>query len=43
MFADYWEVQDLDVDKLVSVTTAWHILDENILNKQSGTEVNVWL
>lgn len=39
MFADYWELQNLGVDKFISVTTVWHILAANILNKQSGTEV----
>jgi len=42
MFADYWEVQNLDVDKLVNVTTAWHILAAIILNEQFGTEVKGW-
>jgi len=42
MFADYWEVQNLGVDELVSVTTVWNNLAANMLNKQSGTEVMGW-
>jgi len=42
MFADYWDLQRLDLDKSVSVTTVLHILAANILNKQSRTEVEGW-
>ena len=42
MFADNWDLQNLGLDKSVSVTAALHILAANILNKQSRTEVKGW-
>ena len=42
MIADYWELQNLSLDQSVPVTTAWHILAANILNKQSRTAVKMW-
>ena len=42
MFADYWELQNLGLDKWVPVTTAWHIVAVNILNKQFQTAVKGW-
>jgi len=42
MFVGLWTLGNLCLDMLVPVTTTWHILPANILNKQTWKAVKGW-